>query len=87
MSKASSCVDCGTKTPEIESSYTLIHDGWRLSRRESAAGIAVEWRCKDCWRKYREQPTSPPSPLASSSARILVREKGKVRADAKLNRR
>jgi hypothetical protein len=39
-----------------ETNYTLISQqyGWRLTRRTTAAGRKVaEWRCPDCFAKYR----------------------------------
>ena len=59
------CVDCGTASPLTETSYTLISPthGWRLCKRIDAAGKRImEWRCPDCWKKYKEASgTVPPS--------------------------
>jgi hypothetical protein len=50
------CVDCGMLPPETESAYTLIGGkaGWRLTRHRSNEGLIVaEWRCPDCWAKFK----------------------------------
>jgi hypothetical protein len=51
------CIDCGKISPVTETAYTLIGGKfrWRLSRRTGEDGSAIaEWRCPDCWRKYKE---------------------------------
>jgi hypothetical protein len=50
------CVDCKIWSPPTDTNYTLISTqcGWRLSRSLDAAGLAFcQWRCPDCWKKYR----------------------------------
>lgn len=52
------CVDCKTRSPETETSYTLISSrhGWRLSRNFDARGQRVmQWRCPNCWSRYKEK--------------------------------
>ena len=57
MSKPQCCVDCSAIAVDVDTSYTLIARGWRVSKRETPEGIAVEWRCKNCWQRYkRTQP-------------------------------
>jgi hypothetical protein len=49
-------VDCKTKSPETELGYSLGLNlaGWRETRRAAADGTASsEWRCPDCWRKFK----------------------------------
>ena len=53
MTKPAKCVDCKTSAPEVDTSYTLISGGWRLSKRQTPQGPVVEWRCARCWRKMR----------------------------------
>jgi len=51
------CADCGKLPPHTETAYTLISPkhAWRLSRRPGPdGGVIVEWRCPECWRKYKE---------------------------------
>jgi hypothetical protein len=51
------CVDCGTLPPETESAYTLIGGkaGWRLTRHRRSDGVVTaEWRCPDCWQKFKK---------------------------------
>jgi hypothetical protein len=59
------CIDCGKKSPETETNYTLISAqfGWRLSRRRAANGdFIVEWRCAECWRDHKKKiEEEPPS--------------------------
>lgn len=53
------CSDCGIQPPETESAYTLIGGkaGWRLTRSKRSDGMVVaEWRCADCWQKFRKSP-------------------------------
>jgi len=53
MKKPVFCTDCAARAPDAETSYTVIGAGWRLSKRQTPDGILVEWRCKECWRKYK----------------------------------
>lgn len=59
------CVTCGKDPPDTHTAYTLIGEkfGWRLSRHKNEAGEpVVEWRCGDCWRKYKnDRGASGPS--------------------------
>lgn len=51
------CVECGGPSPEANGLNTLIGDlGWRLLWLRSAVDqrLTSEWRCPDCWRKYKE---------------------------------
>lgn len=51
------CADCGKLPPHTETAYTLISPkhAWRLSRRPGPdGGVIVEWRCPECWRKYKD---------------------------------
>jgi hypothetical protein len=62
MSKVVFCCDCAARAPMADTSYTVIGSGWRVSRRQTPEGIAVEWRCKDCFRKWKGgQPKHPSS--------------------------
>jgi hypothetical protein len=50
------CVECGTKSPETETNYTLISSrhGWRLTRSFDAEGRRVmQWRCPNCWNNFK----------------------------------
>jgi hypothetical protein len=52
------CVVCGIQSPKTDTNYTLISPkfGWRLSRRPADDGtFIVEWRCHECWTKYKEK--------------------------------
>jgi hypothetical protein len=52
------CIDCGKKSPETETNYTLISAqfGWRLTRRRAHNGdFIVEWRCAECWRDHKKK--------------------------------
>jgi hypothetical protein len=56
MRDRQTCVDCGRKSPQTETNYTLISSrfGWRLLHYALPNGtIAVEWRCPACWREYK----------------------------------
>jgi hypothetical protein len=61
MSDKQRCVDCSRESPETNTNYTLISAqyGWRLQRTRRADGVVVvEWRCPECWRRYKEaRPT------------------------------
>jgi hypothetical protein len=62
------CVDCGILPPETESAYTLIGGkaGWRLTRQRGSDGMVVaQWRCPDCWQKYKK--TSGTATLAGAN--------------------
>jgi hypothetical protein len=51
------CIGCGTLSPETETNYTLISAqfGWRLVRERLPDGtFRVEWRCPDCWKRYKQ---------------------------------
>ena len=64
MRDRQTCIDCGKKSPETETNYTLISAqfGWRLSRRRAENGeFVVEWRCPDCWRNHKKKTDEPGS--------------------------
>lgn len=57
------CTSCGTRSPEIETNYTLISAkfGWRLLRTKASDGSNVlHWFCAKCWSK-RKGDALPPS--------------------------
>ncbi len=57
MDKNRTCIDCKRESPKTNTAHTLIGPefGWRLTRRTDERGEPVmEWRCRDCWRAYRE---------------------------------
>ncbi|MFI5301453.1 MAG: hypothetical protein ACHREM_25480 [Polyangiales bacterium] len=63
------CADCKKPSPETDTNYTLISSryGWRLTRSRGPDGKAiVEWRCADCWRKYKAASGDPPSGTMST---------------------
>ena len=71
MRDRQTCIDCGKKSPETETNYTLISAqfGWRLSRRRADNGeFIVEWRCPDCWRTHKKKSEEAPS---GSSGRTI----------------
>ncbi len=52
------CVDCSKRSPETDTNYTLIsaQHGWRLHRVRRADGsFDMEWRCPDCWRRFKAE--------------------------------
>jgi hypothetical protein len=52
------CVECGAKSPQTETNYTLISSryGWRLSLETLPDGRrASYWRCPTCWEKHRKK--------------------------------
>lgn len=58
------CVDCGSKSPETDTNYTLIsaQHGWRLHRGRTPDGqLVMEWRCPTCWRKFKDANGMPDS--------------------------
>lgn len=60
------CMECGIRPPETESAYTLIGGkaGWRLTRSRAADGtIVTQWRCADCWAKFKK--TAAPAAAAA----------------------
>jgi hypothetical protein len=54
MSHSKECVGCKAVVAEEEiSSYSLIGNGWRLTRSQTPEGAIVEWRCPRCWAAYK----------------------------------
>lgn len=53
MSQRVQCVGCNTVAPDEGSEYTWIGSGWRLSRRKTATGIVMEWRCVRCYQAFK----------------------------------
>ena len=50
------CTDCAKRAPATDTAHTLISTKhqWRLTRRlTKAKTLVVEWRCPDCWRRYK----------------------------------
>jgi hypothetical protein len=73
MSTTTICVDCNAIAPQEDTRYTLIGSGWRVSKRETPDGTAVEWRCAGCWRDYkiaRSMHSTGEFPAAASSGRM-----------------
>ena len=56
MHATPTCFDCKIEAPETNTDYTLIGaQGWRLARRRLDDGtVSFEWRCSECWAKYKE---------------------------------
>ena len=50
------CVDCRAKSPDTETPQTLISEtcGWRVTRTMTPDGVKIEWRCPDCWTRFKE---------------------------------
>ncbi len=50
------CVDCTMLAPQTTTAHTLIsaQHSWRLIRREVSGKRVLEWRCPDCWRRFKE---------------------------------
>jgi hypothetical protein len=78
------CIDCGESSPEAESQYTLIKQGWRVVPvKEDTGRIAGEWRCNACWQRYKTRSSgaqraaraipSPTPPLPEDDARDSFR--------------
>jgi hypothetical protein len=68
------CIDCNAVPPETKTAYTLIGGkaGWRLVRQRLADGtIVAEWRCPECWNRYRRAATHshPPAPMGRVAQR------------------
>ena len=67
------CCDCGIAPPRSNNeadpestSLISMRYGWRVSRREESTGeFTIEWRCPDCWRRYKSQLESPATPDSS----------------------
>jgi transposase-like protein len=49
------CVDCKTRSPETEESFSLLGlAGWRQQKVKSAEGQdEIRWRCGACWSKFK----------------------------------
>lgn len=50
------CVDCKTRSPETEESFSLLGlAGWRQMRGKDATGKEeIRWRCGPCWTKFKQ---------------------------------
>ncbi len=61
------CVGCGRVSPETNGDNTLTTSfGWRLRRGTDDAGNhLVEWRCANCWQKWKAQQATPTSDAPS----------------------
>jgi hypothetical protein len=79
------CSDCGEKSAEVETAYSLIGKGWRVTRTRMADGrIEVRWRCPECWRLYKEArgATSGRQPVAKRHPESTVPPMDERGADA-----
>ncbi len=57
------CADCGTKSPETNTQYTLIaKHGWRVVRTGGVGQASIEWRCPGCWASFKSRQPAPPAP-------------------------
>ncbi len=66
------CVDCGEIAPPTETNFTLISSrhGWRLTRTFTPDGRKVmQWRCPECFARYRAGGAPPSSEPPPTSAR------------------
>ncbi|MFO0662111.1 MAG: hypothetical protein U0165_20105 [Polyangiaceae bacterium] len=64
--KSFQCVSCRIWSPETDESNTLISSryGWRLIRTTDASGaFKIEWRCPNCWAKYKKVKASTATPI------------------------
>jgi hypothetical protein len=61
------CVGCGRVSPETNGENTLTTSfGWRLRRgMDDAGNSAVEWRCSNCWQRWKVQQGTPTSDAPS----------------------
>ncbi len=69
------CIDCGQPAPETSTDYTLISTqfGWRLQRRVlPGGGVALEWRCAECWKLYKHQREVDPLAGSDSNPRLSL---------------
>jgi hypothetical protein len=74
MRDRQTCIDCGKKSPETETNYTLISAqfGWRLTRRREPNGdFVVEWRCPDCWRAHKKRLDEAPSSAQGTQGKSI----------------
>jgi hypothetical protein len=72
---AQRCHDCKKSAPATDTNYTLIskQHGWRLDRRRENGTIILEWRCPECWQRFKARNASarsaPPSSLVELPAK------------------
>ena len=67
--EAQRSIDSKKAAPATETNYTLISKthGWRLDRRHENGAIVLEWRCPECWQKFKNRvPAAPRGPQPSS---------------------
>lgn len=67
------CIDCEQAAPETSTDYTLISTqfGWRLQRRVLPdGGVALEWRCAECWKLFKHQRDVDPLAGSDSNPRL-----------------
>jgi hypothetical protein len=70
---AHKCIDCELEAPETSTDYTLISTqfGWRLQRRVLPAGtVVLEWRCPECWKRFKLRRDSDPLSGSDSNPRL-----------------
>jgi hypothetical protein len=65
------CVGCGETAPEKEGeAFVSSTSGWRLTRRRNAEGVDVlDWRCSECWRRFKGQRGASMFPLPQGGKR------------------
>ena len=50
------CVDCKAVSPPINTNYTLIGThSWRVTRVVRRGLPRMDWRCADCWNKFKKR--------------------------------
>jgi hypothetical protein len=52
------CVGCGAPAPDKKEGEAFVSStsDWRLTRRKSPEGVDVlDWRCPECWRRFKGQ--------------------------------
>lgn len=66
------CIDCNMEPPDTKTSYSLIAMGWRLDRRHEDGTLVLEWRCPECWHRFKTRNVGAPPDAASSSPAPVV---------------
>jgi DNA-directed RNA polymerase subunit RPC12/RpoP len=70
------CSDCGALSPPISEGDTFLSTrfGWRLHRyTDERNELRFEWRCPDCWAKFKASRGGEGPPPRTTSQQAIPR--------------
>jgi hypothetical protein len=69
VAESAHCIDCYLAAPEDRDASLISTFGWRLMRSRARDGsMVLEWRCPQCWERYKATRSSVANTMRPPSA-------------------